>query len=265
MSNSIRTLPVLFATMIAGCGALLDFDDLDGLPCPCDPVSFVCINSTNICRPRNSVDQGKSCLQDTDGLGDELCPPGNRCQAVNGEGPRCLKTCNPVVPATPEAALTLAAECPPQQYCFDTLRGGVCSEGVCSDQTNLCPGNNQQCAFLNGAGVCFTSCRIYDTNPPPCGGGQACQPVADSRITACLATGTRQRNEPCDEGNLCAAQDEFGRGMVCERPMNSQQIRRCYPICNLDAPCVAAGEQCVVARPQIDPVQNLDLNICVGN
>lgn len=259
--------PALFfaaLSVTAGCGAVLDFDDLSDLPCPCDQ-DHVCLNASNRCVPRRSVELFKSCSQDTTGLGDELCPENAICQAVNGLGPRCLPRCEPTTYATPEAGQMVAAQCPYLgTTCWDTDRGGVCSEGVCRSNPNNC-GPGQECVVFNGAGVCFTQCDIYQRNPVACGNNEACHPIGSSAVTACVPIGERRLGETCTADDLCVKLDGDGRPLVCDRPLSQTSgVRRCLAICVNDGDCFAPVESCAVARLDLDPRLGTDLLICQG-
>lgn len=251
------------AGMLASCGAILNFDDLEDLPCPCDP-QHVCLTESNRCIPRGSVALFKSCDPNTEQQGDELCPANSVCVAVNEQGPRCLPQCTPVSYATPESAASVADQCPQATTCWATGRGGVCSEGICNPTLQDC-GLNQRCVTFNGgAGVCFTQCDPYQTNPVACGSDQACHPIGISRTLACTPTGQRALYDACDEQqpeNLCNKFDPNGRSMVCDRAEGSDAIRRCYAVCDNEGDCIAQVERCVFARPNSDP-QGISLGIC---
>jgi hypothetical protein len=255
----------LAALALAGCSALLDFDDVEGLPCPCD-ADHVCLIAANRCVPRGSVDDFKSCSQDTSNQGDDLCGEQRLCQAVNDLGPRCLPRCTPASYALPESNLAIAQQCPEATTCWLTDRGGVCSEGVCREVPNNCaPG--QVCKSFNGAGVCFAPCDIFRVSPPPCGGDRMCHPIGDHDLTACVPFGGRRLGELCDEANLCAGVDDAGRAMVCGRPFQSSAPKRCYAACQPEANVQCAtqlGESCTLARPRIDPQTGANLGICTG-
>ncbi len=257
-------LLTLTLAMSTGCGAVLDFDDLSDLPCPCDQ-DHVCLNAANRCVPRRSVELFKSCSQDTTALGDELCPENAICQAVNGLGPRCLPRCVPTSYATPEAGGMAAAQCPfVGTTCWATDRGGVCSEGVCRTTPNNCPAG-QECVVFNGAGVCFTQCDIYQRNPIPCGNNEACHPIGSSAVTACVPTGERRLGETCTADDLCVKLDGNNRPLVCDRPISQDTgVRRCLAICVNDGDCIPPQESCAVSRIDLDPRLGTDLNICQG-
>lgn len=245
------------------CGVALDFDDLSDLPCPCD-TDHVCLNSSDRCVLRGSVELFKSCSQDTNQSGDELCPPNAICQAVNGLGPRCLPQCEPTTYATPEAGQIVSAQCPyTGTTCWRTDRGGVCSEGVCRANPNNCP-PGQECVTFNGAGVCFTTCEVYQRSPFACGNDQLCHPIGSASVTACVPAGPRRLGELCDAENLCAKLDGAGRPMVCDRPLNTDSPRRCLAVCVNDGDCIPPQESCALARPDIDPVLGTDLGVCQG-
>jgi hypothetical protein len=249
--------------LLSGCSLILDFDDLEGLPCPCDE-EHVCLNAANRCVRRNSVDLGKSCSQDTVNNGDDLCPTNAVCQQINDQGPRCLAECSPSTYATPESGLDVQSQCPPSQTCWQTERGGVCSEGVCTPTPNNCaPG--KQCVVINGAGVCFTPCDIFQVDPPPCGGNQVCHPITDTSVTACVPAGLVERRQICTADDFCKKISDDLRPMVCDRPMISTGPRRCLPICRVGgSPGCLGTETCALARPNIDLVLGTDLGVCDG-
>jgi hypothetical protein len=251
---------------MSGCSFILDFEDLDDLPCPCDP-GHVCLEGSNRCVRTRTVDLFKSCPTDTPLGGDELCPSENDvCVDINNAGPRCLPKCVPVNFATPTASSELMNVCPIGTVCWDSPKGGgVCSSGICDSLIQDCPGT-QSCASFNGAGVCFTTCEIFQTNPLPCSQGQVCHPIGTESITACVDSGTRRRSELCDSQNLCEKTDESGRPMVCSKQMGTtSDVLRCWPICvpGDGSQCTMVGESCLLARPNIDPITQADLGICI--
>lgn len=259
----MRRFTLLLLSAAAGCSFALDFDELDGLPCPCD-ADHVCLIAANRCVSRASVDDFKSCSKDTENGGDDLCKAGRICQGVNDQGPRCLPRCEPSPYALPEADARIAQQCPQATTCWTTDRGGVCSEGVCRDQPNNCP-PGQECLRFNGAGVCFTRCGVFQIDPPPCAGDQVCHPIGDYPFTACVPSGGIGRRTPCDERNLCAPRDDFNRPMICARPQQSTAQRQCYPVCQAgDASRCFQGESCTLARPNIEPETRRSLGICTG-
>ncbi|MCK6550105.1 hypothetical protein L6R52_29995 [Myxococcota bacterium] len=262
-------LSLTLAALAGGCSFVLDFDDVTGLPCPCDS-NHVCLIPSDTCFPRNSVEIGKSCDLGAE-TPDDLCPEGSICEAINGEGKRCLLTCTPSNYATPESQTRLAAQCPLGTTCWATPRGvGVCSEGVCNDLPNNCP-PPQQCVRFNGAGVCFTPCNIFETNPLPCAGSQMCHPIGDSSVAACVDSGTVQRSEICSDVDMCSQLDEFGRPLVCDRPIGASTIdqRRCRAICVCPAGALCdnascnTGAACGLSRPAIEPATQAGLGLCL--
>jgi hypothetical protein len=262
---------MLMLTLLSGCSLILDFDDIENLPCgtggSCD-VDYVCRASSNRCVKRRSIDLYKSCPTDTPLGGDEFCPTENdRCIAVNDAGPRCLPKCVPVNYATPSASSELMSICPLGTTCWPVTGGGVCSEGVCNALTQDCPGT-QMCGSFNGAGVCFTTCEIFQTNPLPCSAGQVCHPIGTESITACVDAGPRKRGEICDSQNMCEKTDETPqrRPMVCGKQMGTTQEQlRCWPICvpGDGSQCTELRESCLLARPNVDPLTQADLGICI--
>jgi hypothetical protein len=249
---------------LSACSFILDFDDVVDLPCPCDP-DHVCLEGSNRCVATRSVDLFKSCPTDTTLGGDELCPtPNDVCVGVNDVGPRCLPKCTPVNYATVSANQELASMFPPGTTCWPTDKGGVCSEGICDALVQDCPGT-QRCADFNGAGVCFTTCEIFQLNPLPCSSGQVCHPIGTESLTACVESGVRLRSELCDSTNMCEKTDDVGRPMVCAKPQGSTSDQlRCWPIClpGDGSSCNGPGETCLLARPNIDPLTRADLGIC---
>src|SRR5262249_24567549 len=157
------------------------------------------------CFPRRSVDLFKSCDLGAENP-DDLCANNGICERVNEQGLRCLPTCTVSTYATPEAGITIRDQCSIGTTCWVSDRGqGVCSEGLCSDMPNNCAANNR-CAPVNGAGVCFLECRIFDF-PSACAGGYLCHPVLDTDINACIPPGPRQLGEQCDDVTMCAQTD----------------------------------------------------------
>ena len=146
--------------------------------------------------------------------------------------------------------------------CWSTERGGVCSEGVCRTNPNNC-GPGQECVAFNGAGVCFTVCDIYQTNPLPCANNESCHPIGSSAVTACVPIGERRVGDACTADDLCTKVDGDGRPLVCDRPLaQNTGIRRCLAICRNDGDCISPVESCAVARPDLDPVLGTDLLVC---
>lgn len=248
------------------CSFLVDFDDIEGLKCPCDE-KHVCLVPAQTCRKRNSVDDFKSCDLGAD-RPDDLCRQNSICQRVNGVGLRCLPTCTPSNYATPEAARNILAQCAPGTTCWETERGGVCSEGICNDIPNNCPAP-QQCVRFNGAGVCFTPCQIFQRTP--CGGPQICHPIGDSAVTACIKAGPVRLNEICTDREMCAQLDPDSRPMVCDLPLNSSELsRRCRAVCicaagqaSCDSTRCQPTKPCAIARPNVDPTSHDGLGLCI--
>lgn len=247
-------------------GCILDFDDVDGLPCPCDP-EYTCLLGSSKCVLRGSVELFKSCSTDTPNNGDDLCPPNAVCESINGNGPRCLPLCTPTNYGTPASGQKVADQCPFGNTCWIARSSGVCSEGVCNDNPNNCDAG-QQCVRFNGAGVCFTTCGVFQTNPLPCSAGQLCQPIGESSVTACIPSGPVQRTQECNEENMCAKTDENGRPMVCDVALGSTDtLRRCFAICD---PAEGAARcnpnlnefNCPTSRPNVEPRSGRSLGIC---
>ena len=255
------------AMMSSGCGLILDFDDLEGLPCDCLP-GFVCLSTSETCVPANSVDDFKSCDVNATPNASDQCQAGSDCVEINQAGGRCLPRCTPRIPFVAEVGLEIQAECGEGRYCWELSPGvGYCDDGECSDIPETCP-PPQRCVSINGAGVCFDVCDIFST-ASPCGATAThCQPVAETRIMACLPSGAQLSGEPCGltEG-ACEDVDDQGRGLICTRPQQSTNpLRRCAPRCNAsldNVDCPLPGEGCFLAIPDIDDL-GTDLGICQG-
>lgn len=275
---------VPLALAAGGCSFLLDFNNVEGLPCPCDQ-DHVCLVPQKTCFPRHGVDDFKSCdLGATNP--DDLCAKGSICQAVNGAGKSCLPQCKPFNYATVQVNVDLAGECPVGTTCWDTPRGGVCAPGICSDEPNNCgmPGlggggsPGQECVRFNGAGVCFTPCSIFQRSPPPCAGGEVCQPVGSSAVTACVKAGTVPLGQACDDQNMCQQADGMGRPLVCAAPSPNANTANpgptlCRAVCECpqsatpgtpncpNTGCLSGGA-CVYVVGPVDPATRSGLGIC---
>lgn len=258
-----RSLPVVLLAGL-GCSVGLDFEDTEGLPCPCGP-GFVCLEASDRCVPLGVVEAYNPCSTDTELDGDELCETGHRCVAINGEGHRCLPSCVPVSYARPGDGAAIAAQCPFGQTCWPSDKGGVCSEGVCQDNPSRGCGAGQRCGMFNGAGVCFTPCNIR-LGAEACGGTTACHPIGLLDLTACVPTGTLQAGDLCTrpEEGACQKIDGSARALICARPAaDSSEDLRCAPWCNPDdnTQCLP-GETCVLVRADVDPFTGLDVGVC---
>ena len=261
MRSSKLCFAAIFATLtvVVRCNLALDFDDIEDLPCPCEP-GFVCLADSNRCIPTGSSEPFKSCRQDTPLTGDELCPVNHRCIALNGQGPRCLPQCAPVLYARPTDGAQIAEQCPFETTCWESPKGGVCSEGLCRDNPNSCTGPGEQCVPFNGAGVCFTTCDIFQQAPLPCGANEICHPIGVSDFRACIPAGVLDLNALCPAAaGMCRKTDPDGRPMICATPLASTESQpRCRAICDVvnQTGCLI-GETC----PQV----SLDLGVCEGS
>ena len=250
----------------SSCSLILDFDDVEGLPCGCQ-TGFVCLSDSQTCVRAGSVDDFKSCDINATPANDQ-CKGGSECVEINDTGARCLPRCLPQVPFVSEVGAAIAAECGAGKYCWQVAPGtGYCDDGECNDLPDDCP-PPQRCVRINGAGVCFETCDIF-SNATPCGAtGTHCQPVAESRVFACLPSGTQQSGEPCGlaEGQ-CEDLDSENRTLICTRPIGgTNPVRRCAPRCNPALPnveCFLANEGCFTAIANIDDL-GTDLGICQG-
>ena len=264
--RSIAALAVVAGSMTA-CSLALDFEDLEGLPCPCDQ-GFICLSTSQTCVPTQSVDDFKSCDIDATPNPSDQCKEGRDCVVLNGIGARCLPRCTPRIPFVTDVGREIEAECGAGKYCWELSAGvGYCDDGECTDLPDSCS-PPEQCVRINGAGVCFTGCDIF-SNAMPCGAtGTHCQPVVESRIMGCLPSGTQQSGQPCGlaEG-ACDDTDDQGRGLICVRPLGSSNpLRTCAPRCNFslnNTDCILQGEGCFEAIGNIDDV-GTDLGICQG-
>lgn len=233
-------LILLAAGLGPGCSAILDFEDTTNLPCPCLP-DHLCVEASDRCVPKQSVDDFRSCELDV-ATPDELCKGASKCIDTNGRGPRCLPPCTATTYSVPEVAARLAGECPQGTACFTTPRGGFCDEGVCDVLANNCA-IGEQCISFNGAGLCFLTCRIFTQSA--CAGAAICHPIGDSAVNACIVAGPRGHGDICDDINTCT--QDSARPLVCDRPINSGDQRRCLPACSGPAECLL-GESCTPSR-----------------
>lgn len=256
----------------AGCSLALDFDSELDLPCApggvCKP-EYVCLQTSNVCVAKSSVDDFKSCTFDAV-VPDDLCKAGSTCIDFNGSGPTCLPRCVPQQFITPEASNDVRAQCAVGKYCWPIPGGGesqgVCYQGECTELANDCTAP-QRCVNVNGAGVCFTPCKLFSPDQP-CLGGQACHPLGNTNVTACIRPGVGKVGDVCTAQTPCAAltDETTPRPMVCDRPAvtGAADLRRCYKVCQV--PSTAGcnnGERCVLARADVDPDRNgIDLGIC---
>lgn len=261
--------PLLAAVLLGpgiGCNAILDFDDLEGLPCPCDD-QHVCLLESDRCVPRGRTEPFKFCQVDTPQGGDELCPAGHRCVALNDAPPRCLPSCEPVLYARPQAGRLVEEQCPFGTTCWTTEKGGVCSEGVCEDNPNTCP-PGERCARFNGAGVCFTECFVYDDSPLPCGADEICHPIGLANLTACVPSGVLAAGALCTrpEDGMCEKIDgPTMRPLMCVRAEASANPELfCRPPCNpSDNTGCLPGETCALVRANVYPSIGLGLGACL--
>lgn len=250
----------------SGCSFGLDFDEIDGLPCPCD-VGFVCLEGTGTCAAEGSVDAFKSCRTDTPLFGNELCPPNHLCETAGGSGgPRCLPVCSPVNYARPDDGRRIAEQCPFGTTCITTQSGaGVCAEGECQDNPNRGCGPSEVCGVFNGAGICFAECDLAEASIE-CGPTQMCHPIGPLALAACVDAGTVQSGEICTrpEDGMCQKEDaSFSpRPLVCARPAAStSSALRCSPACNQLNPRACEGtETCQLVRANVSA--NYSLGVC---
>ncbi|MBI4818098.1 MAG: hypothetical protein HY791_17685 [Deltaproteobacteria bacterium] len=256
----VKSISAGVLVVLAGCSFLMDFDEETDLPCPCLP-THVCLVSTNRCIPKHSVDPFKSCPPDAE-TPDDLCPIDHLCYNYEGRGYRCLPKCVPSNYSTPESGRYVRDVCPAGTTCWKIAEGaGVCDEGECVANPNTCP-PPQECVPFNGAGVCFTPCQIFRAGS--CLGNEMCHRIGDTNTTACIPSGITPITEVCDDTRTCKQADDLGRALVCDRPENSTDLRRCLPPCpfgSVNQNCVA-GETCQFVKADIDPQTLEDLGVC---
>lgn len=252
---------LVLAVALGACSVALDFDDLEDLPCPCAP-GFVCIKPSDRCVPAGSSEPFKACSPETPLTGDELCPENHRCVALNGMGHRCLPSCVPVNYARPTAGANVAAQCPFDTTCWNTDKGGVCSEGVCRDNPNSCTEPGQRCGVFNGAGVCFTECQILGNI---CGADETCHPIGVSDITACVQTGNLPAGSVCTrpQDGMCEKFDGT-RPLICAGfEASSDEQLFCRPVCDpVSGTGCIGGETCFLVRARIDPTTGSSVGAC---
>lgn len=244
---------------LGGCSFGLDFDDIDDLPCPCGP-EHVCLQASDRCVPVGSAEPFQACSPDTPLGGDELCTSGHRCVALNGQGTRCLPSCTTVGYGRPDDGARVAAQCPFGTTCWETAKGGVCSEGICQDNPSRGCGPQERCGTFNGAGVCFKVCDMRD-GADACGGTEVCHPIGQMSITACVGTGD------LPEGAICTQPadgdcEKTIPPMICARAVGDTNPElRCKRVCTSNAECYQ-GETCTLVRASTDPSDPVDVGIC---
>ncbi len=273
---------VLFAS---ACNLLVDFDDIEGLPCDCLQ-GYVCLSSSQTCVREGSVDTFKSCDIMATPSPNDLCaadPDASKplelrqrdCVNINARGPRCLPRCTPRNPFVADVGREIENECGVGKYCWEVAPGvGYCDDGECNDSPDTCLERSatERCVLINGAGVCFRTCDVFSTNVPCGATPEHCQPVAGTRTTACLPSGARRWSEPCGlEEGACFATDRRPdtptaplRNLICsERPGSSSPVRTCEFSCNTAVGCSGVGEFCAIVIPNIND-RDTSLGICEG-
>ena len=255
---------VFLASILLSCSYALDFDDIANLPCDCLP-EYVCLKGSDQCVPQGSVEDFKFCTPDAVDP-DALCQGGSKCIDLDGNGNRCLPPCTITNYSTPNTGQRVRDECPTGTLCWETERGGYCSEGECSEIRQDCP-ITQQCVAVNGAGKCFTTCNIFDGRDA-CGGNDICHLLLDSNVTSCVSSGSAIIGQICDDATPCAKFDTstgVERPMICAKPIGSDDNRRCQPICvpgNSSAFTCKTEESCQLVATNVDAVTGANLGIC---
>lgn len=268
-TRALLLFSLLSASAAGSCSLLLDFDDVENLPCPCDQ-RHVCLVAQDTCVRRGSVETYKSCDLGAE-RPDDLCGENEVCEAINGLGRRCLPVCEVVNYATADSVSGLSLACGAGKTCWESSRGtGVCSEGICNELRQDCPPPGI-CKTFNGAGVCFTPCRIFLDNPA-CAGGQICQPIGGGSVTACLPPGTGNIGDVCNDRELCKPNDEGPnqRPLVCAEPADTHDpYEHCHAVCqcpvgaNCQNSACNTGAACVPSRPNVDPERMVGLGVCI--
>ena len=262
MRPFIQKAGLIFLGAMLSCSWALDFETIDDLPCDCLP-NYVCLKGANRCVPEGSVEYFKFCTPDALDQ-DALCQGESKC-IDRGTGYRCLPGCTITNYSTPNAGARVRSECPTGTLCWTTDDGGRCDEGECSESRQDCP-ITQKCVAVNGAGRCFTTCNIFDGNDA-CAGDQACHLLLDSNVTSCIDTGSAIIGNVCGDDIPCAKFDTstgVERPMICAKPLNSEDDRKCLPICspgNSAFQC-ATVETCQLVATNIDPLTGANLGVC---
>jgi hypothetical protein len=168
--------------------------------------------------------------------------------------PACHVVADGLVPRTTCLPSTVAGmyastcanstECSPGYECVE---GGTCRHYCCAG--NSACSENQFCdvqPIAESPGTLVPVCLAQipcvllddqDTCPP----ADQCSVVRDNGATSCVAVGTAQ------DGDLCE-QEHCGRGLVCLGPLGS---RRCEPLCHTGYPstCTASHRTCIGTLP----------------
>lgn len=248
-------VPIIFVgRLLGGCSLAYDFDDIDGLRCPCQD-GYVCIDGA--CEPSGQVDDFAPCRPDVD---DAQCRPGARC-TEGTEGAFCLPSCaraNFGASPVPDACVA-GTVCRPRTSDAAT----VCMPSACDVGDNRC-GVGRVCVLLNGAGVCVAPCDPFATEA--CLGDEACHPIGASGQTACIPAGETGLGAACTD-TPCARRsaEATPRPLVCTASQaDSDAILRCRPACvpSTGYGCMA-GETCATARPGATTASGAALGVCV--
>lgn len=142
-----------------------------------------------------------------------------------------------------------ATECSPGYECVTGgATGGTCRHYCCGG--NSACSDNQFCDVQPVAQspgllvpVCMTEipCVLLDDENDTCPAADQCSVVRDNGATSCVAVGTAQDGDPCE-------QEHCARGLVC---LGALGQRLCEPLCLTANPvrCKSTGRTCVGTLP----------------
>jgi hypothetical protein len=160
---------------------------------------------------------------------------------------------------------THSTECSPGYEC---VAGGTCRHYCCSG--NSACSENQFCdaqPMAESPGTLVPVCLAQQTcvllNDGTCPATEQCSVVRDDGATSCVALGTAQEGQPCE-------QEHCARTLVCLGPQGSDpttglSMRRCQQLCLIGDPmgCKSTGGRCIGALPLFpNPFPNPAVGIC---
>jgi hypothetical protein len=161
------------------------------------------------------------------------------CHVV-ADGVACLPS---TVAGMYASSCSHSTECSPGYECVE---GGTCRHYCCAG--NSACSDNQFCDVQPIAEspdtlvpVCLAQFPCVLLDKDACAPSEQCSVVRDTGATSCVAVGTAQ------DGDLCE-QEHCARGLVCLGPLGS---RRCEPLCHTAAPveCAGTGRTCIGTLP----------------